>query len=105
MDGPNSQPEPNRPHNSAKDTRIKAGTNQPLSSLQKIPTRRPLDAPLRKSLSDPTALTARPMRPTLTRSALSTADEQDEPPEEGPWTSEALDLFDFWPPGRPKPVS
>ncbi|KKK14012.1 hypothetical protein ARAM_006252 [Aspergillus rambellii] len=23
--------------------------------------------------------------------------------EQGPWTSEALDLFDFWPPGRPKP--
>lgn len=24
--------------------------------------------------------------------------------EQGPWTVEALDLFDFWPPGRAKPV-
>jgi hypothetical protein len=25
--------------------------------------------------------------------------------ERGPWTSEALDLFDWWPPGRPKPTA
>lgn len=105
MDGPNTQPERRPPQNPAKDARIVPGANQSLSSMQNLPTRRALDAPLRKSLSDPTALTARPMRPTLTRSALSTADEQDEPSEEGPWTSEALDLFDFWPAGRPKPVS
>ena len=24
--------------------------------------------------------------------------------DQGPWTSEALDLFDWWPPGRPKPM-
>lgn len=70
-----------------------------------LPVKRALDAPLRKSLSDPTALTARPAlqtRPTLMRAAMSAVPE--EPQEiEGPWTSEALDLFDFWPPGRPKP--
>ncbi|KAL1956781.1 hypothetical protein VTO42DRAFT_6835 [Malbranchea cinnamomea] len=28
----------------------------------------------------------------------------DDDEEQGPWTSEALDLFDWWPPGRPKPA-
>lgn len=97
-DGSISQPEPNQSPRNSK-------ANPPLSSLHNIPTRRALDAPLRKSFSDPTALTARPSlqaRPTLARSALSNAEEA-EPHEEGPWTSEALDLFDFWPAGRPKP--
>ncbi|KAJ5573526.1 uncharacterized protein N7459_007953 [Penicillium hispanicum] len=73
-----------------------------------LPAKRSLDAPLRKSLSDPTALTARPSlqaRPTFMRSAMSTAPEPAKDVEEGPWTPEALDLFDFWPPGRPKPGS
>ncbi|KAJ5664984.1 uncharacterized protein N7477_007432 [Penicillium maclennaniae] len=72
-----------------------------------LPARRALDAPLRKSLSVPTALTARQTlqsRPTLMRSAMSALSEQPDVNEEGPWTSEALDLFDFWPPGRPKPI-
>jgi len=73
---------------------------------QNLSAKRSLDAPLRKSLSDPSALTARSglHRPTVMRSALSTAPESAEEIEQGPWTSEALDLFDFWPPGRPKPV-
>ena len=29
----------------------------------------------------------------------------DDNEERGPWTSEALDLFDWWPPGRPKPAT
>lgn len=29
---------------------------------------------------------------------------QDKVQEQGPWTVEAMDLFDFWPPGRPRPV-
>lgn len=73
---------------------------------QNFPIKRALDAPLRKSLSDPTALTGRPAlhtRPTLMRSAMSAVPEEPQVIEEGPWTSEALDLFDFWPPGRPKP--
>lgn len=70
---------------------------------RRLPTKRALDAPFRKSLSDPSALTTVQTRPTLTRSALSAVPEQHEPVEAGPWTSEALDLFDFWPPGQPKP--
>ncbi|KAJ5196989.1 hypothetical protein N7449_007468 [Penicillium cf. viridicatum] len=31
------------------------------------------------------------------------ANKENEPKEQGPWTSEALDLFDFWPAGRAKP--
>lgn len=71
-----------------------------------LPAKRSLDAALRKSLSDPTALTARPAlqtRPTLMRSGLSAVPESPPAFEEGPWTAEALDLFEFWPPGRPKP--
>ena len=77
-----------------------------LSLSQHLPAKRSLDMPLRKSLSDPTALTSRPglpARPTLIRDTLSAVPEQLTEFEEGPWTVEALDLFDFWPPGRPKP--
>lgn len=72
-----------------------------------LPARRSFDAPLRKSLSDPSALNNKPSlqaRPTPMRSAMSAVPEEPEVHEEGPWTAEALDLFDFWPPGRPKPV-
>lgn len=72
-----------------------------------LPARRSFDAPLRKSLSDPSALNNKPslqVRPTSMRSAMSAVPEEPEVHEEGPWTAEALDLFDFWPPGRPKPV-
>ncbi|KAF3395930.1 hypothetical protein F1880_006727 [Penicillium rolfsii] len=78
-------------------------SDQQSSLPWKLPAKRALDAPFRKSISDPTALITPPTRPTLTRSALSTVPEQPPPVEEGPWTCEALDLFDFWPPGRPKP--
>ncbi|KAF7586902.1 hypothetical protein BBP40_008031 [Aspergillus hancockii] len=61
---------------------------------------------LRKSYSDPTALTTingiRP-RSLPFKSPLNHQMDEDPPREQGPWTSEALDLFDFWPPGRPKP--
>ncbi|EPS34698.1 hypothetical protein PDE_09662 [Penicillium oxalicum 114-2] len=76
----------------------------PISNLPpKAPVRRALDAPFRKSISDPGALITGQSRSVLTRSALSAIPEHHEPVEEGPWTSEALYLFDFWPPGRPKP--
>lgn len=68
--------------------------------------KRSLDAPLRKAISDPTALTARPslQAPASTSgSLLSAVAESGIDQEQGPWTAEALDLFDFWPPGRPKP--
>ncbi|KAJ6007589.1 hypothetical protein N7540_011565 [Penicillium herquei] len=76
------------------------------TSSQTLPARRALAAPLRKSVSDPSALANKPglqTRPTAMRSAMSAVPEE-EVHEEGPWTSEALDLFEFWPPGRPKPV-
>lgn len=84
---------------------VRSNGSQP-APARNLPAKRSLDAPLRKSLSDPSALTARSNihRPTVMRSALSTAPESAEEIEQGPWTSEALDLFDFWPPGRPKPV-
>ncbi|KAJ5388584.1 hypothetical protein N7509_011125 [Penicillium cosmopolitanum] len=78
--------------------------NQP-ERARNLPAKRSLDVPFRKSLSDPTAL-SRPglqARPSLMRSALSQVPEHSEEIGQGPWTSEALDLFDFWPPGRPKP--
>ncbi|OQD74316.1 hypothetical protein PENDEC_c011G06616 [Penicillium decumbens] len=84
------------------------GSNRGITMTQSpnLPARRALDAPLRKSLSDPTALTAQrtlQSRSTLMQNAMSSVSEQPEVYEEGPWTCEALDLFDFWPPGRPKP--
>lgn len=99
----------------ADNPRIESGQNRVSHARSKesqpaparnLPARRSLDAPLRKSLSDPSALTARSglHRPTIMRSALSTAPESAEEIEQGPWTSEALDLFDFWPPGRLRPV-
>lgn len=80
-------------------------TQEPPSLPQKLRVKRALDVPFRKSISDPSALMAVQTRPTLTRSALSAVPEQHHPIEEGPWTSEALDLFDFWPPGRLKPTA
>ncbi|KAL6230616.1 hypothetical protein BDW75DRAFT_234259 [Aspergillus navahoensis] len=58
---------------------------------------------LRKSYSDPTTINSLPPRPLATTSPLNPISEQNDEHEQGPWTSEALDLFDFWPPGRPKP--
>lgn len=61
---------------------------------------------LRKSLSDPSALTSAvgiQARQVPGRSSLGTILDEDGVHDQGPWTSEALDLFDFWPPGRPKP--
>ncbi|OQD80203.1 hypothetical protein PENANT_c038G08950 [Penicillium antarcticum] len=80
---------------------------KPPSAIRNLTGRRSLDSPLRKSLSDPTALISRQghqARSSLTRSFSTAAGQENEPKEEGPWTSEALDLFDFWPAGRPKPT-
>ncbi|KXG50003.1 protein of unknown function DUF2439 [Penicillium griseofulvum] len=70
------------------------------STIKRLTEKRSLVSPLRKSISDPTALTARHVR---AEGSLHAANMEDEPKEQGPWTSEALDLFDFWPAGRPKP--
>lgn len=63
--------------------------------------RRSVDSPLRKSLSDPTTLVGGQHR---TKTSVNVQPIIEEPKEQGPWTSEALDLFDFWPAGRPKPT-
>ncbi|KAJ5619184.1 hypothetical protein N7510_003168 [Penicillium lagena] len=82
-------------------------SEHPQNTALTLPAQRRLKAPLRKSLSDPTALTGQTSlqpRPAPTKSSLSTLAERDEPHDQGPWSAEALDLFDFWPPGRPKPI-
>ncbi|KAL4913856.1 hypothetical protein BDW62DRAFT_156351 [Aspergillus aurantiobrunneus] len=62
---------------------------------------KPRSTGLRKSFSDPTAVNSLHTRHLPQTNPLNaSADNQD---EQGPWTSEAQDLFDFWPPGRPKP--
>ncbi|CAG8899643.1 unnamed protein product [Penicillium egyptiacum] len=71
------------------------------STIKGLTGKRSLDSPLHKSMSDPTALTARQAR---AGGSFHAANQENEPKEQGPWTSEALDLFDFWPAGRPKPI-
>ncbi|CAG7962281.1 unnamed protein product [Penicillium nalgiovense] len=68
--------------------------------IKRLTGKRSLDSPLRKSISDPTALTAQQVP---AGGSFHAANKENEPKEQGPWTSEALDLFDFWPAGRPKP--
>ncbi|EEP79404.1 predicted protein [Uncinocarpus reesii 1704] len=64
---------------------------------------------LQKSLSDTSMLRARPGLSRGLQTRLTTMGNTSAPSdtinedEQGPWTSEALDLFDWWPPGRPKP--
>ncbi|KAL2812588.1 hypothetical protein BJX63DRAFT_443386 [Aspergillus granulosus] len=61
-------------------------------------------AVLRKSYSDPSTIDSLRTRPLTTASPLNPATDTVDMAEQGPWTSEALDLFDYWPPGRPKPT-
>ncbi|EZF31952.1 hypothetical protein H109_02999 [Trichophyton interdigitale MR816] len=70
--------------------------------------------PLERSNSDSSALN--PPRSVPKKRAIQTRlfpdrmlslpamDEPEVEIEQGPWTSEALDLFDWWPPDRPKPT-
>lgn len=51
-------------------------------------------------MSDPTTLVG---LQTPTENHVNSKGVANEPMEQGAWTSEALDLFDFWPAGRPKP--
>lgn len=77
---------------------------------------KPTQKQLRKSLSDPasliTANSSGSGPPLNHNNNNSNSDTHPHPgrdhdngnsKEQGPWTLEALDLFDFWPPGRPKP--
>lgn len=68
-----------------------------------------------KSYSDPSAfhivnsIQSRQL-PSSTLELLAEDSDEDEEQtrdqvqEQGPWTAEALDLFDFWPPERPRPA-
>ncbi|EGD87699.1 hypothetical protein H112_04168 [Trichophyton rubrum D6] len=70
--------------------------------------------PLERSISDSSALN--PPRSLPKKRVIQTRlfpdrilslpaiDEPEVEVEQGPWTSEALDLFDWWPPDRPKPT-
>ncbi|PLB53634.1 hypothetical protein P170DRAFT_347850 [Aspergillus steynii IBT 23096] len=73
------------------------------AQAQGLPPSRSLTG-LRKSYSDPTTLTSASFqrRTACSKSPLNQHND-DTNHEQGPWTTEALDLFDFWPPGRPKP--
>jgi hypothetical protein len=72
------------------------------SAIRALNGRRPVDSPLRKSVSDPTALVGTGIQKRASNS-VNTVTIATETVEQGAWTSEALDLFDFWPAGRPKP--
>ncbi|KAF3482500.1 uncharacterized protein GIQ15_05259 [Arthroderma uncinatum] len=72
------------------------------------------NAPPERSVLDPSAL--KPPQPVVKKRSVQTkffpdriipppVDEPEEEVEQGPWTTEALDLFDWWPPGRPKPAA
>ncbi|KAL2813320.1 hypothetical protein BDW59DRAFT_154890 [Aspergillus cavernicola] len=68
---------------------------------EETPMKSPLTG-LRKSYSDPTTINNLHTRTLPTTSPPNPS--MDSSDEQGPWTSEALDLFEFWPPGRPKPT-
>ncbi|RAH75377.1 DNA helicase ZGRF1-like domain-containing protein [Aspergillus aculeatinus CBS 121060] len=84
-------------------TTTKPNTN-PLNPINRNPRSNiPTHTSLRKSYSDPTALAT---TTTVHRANHTTIPDPagDDPFDQGPWTREALDLFDFWPAGRAKPV-
>ncbi|KAL4953069.1 hypothetical protein BDW69DRAFT_166203 [Aspergillus filifer] len=86
----------------------RSGTSLPIAqhSAQAVENaHRPRSGGLRKSYSDPTTINSLHTRPLPAASPLNPATaNRNEDQETGPWTEEALDLFDFWPPGRPKPT-
>ncbi|KAK2803761.1 hypothetical protein FQN51_002990 [Onygenales sp. PD_10] len=86
--------------------------NETDTSPQPANAKLPPAKPLQKSLSDTSSLHTISAAPVpRTRQSLlapkrnqhvATCVDVDEE-DQGPWTEEALDLFDWWPPGRPKP--
>lgn len=73
---------------------------------------KPSSRGFQKSYSDPSAFHAanriqsRQLPSNLLNPVAEEGTSNEQPnqiQEQGPWTVEALDLFDFWPPGRPKP--
>lgn len=72
------------------------------------PTKVPATRLFQKSISDLSSL--RSQNGKHPHSIISTGKKhpvpitEDDEDVQGPWTSEALDLFDWWPPGKPKPA-
>ncbi|OJJ95266.1 hypothetical protein ASPACDRAFT_127263 [Aspergillus aculeatus ATCC 16872] len=93
---------PPNPRNHTPTTTNPNPNPNPLSPKPNPRSNIPTHTSLRKSYSDPTALTTT----TVHRSNHTTIPDPagDDPFDQGPWTREALDLFDFWPAGRAKPV-
>ncbi|KAL3433621.1 hypothetical protein BDV09DRAFT_171552 [Aspergillus tetrazonus] len=96
-----SDEHPRTPHMSSLAKQPSGATSQQISPPGAAPKSRSPN--LRKSYSDPTTIDSLPLRALATTSPLNPITKQNDEHEQGPWTSEALDLFDFWPPGRPKP--
>lgn len=95
---------PSKPVNSRPSPLLSAAVRQNVQA-QGLPQSRSLTG-LRKSYSDPTTLASAngfQNRTACSKSPLNGCNNDDTNLEQGPWTTEALDLFDFWPPGRPKP--
>ncbi|KAL1967717.1 hypothetical protein VTN77DRAFT_2974 [Rasamsonia byssochlamydoides] len=93
------------------DSRPAASAQEaPAAANPAVATKRTEPKIFRKSLSDPTALRNadsnhhRPSRPVATTVPPGRPSCDDDSGEKGPWTAEALDFFDWWPPGRPKPA-
>ncbi|KAL4967555.1 uncharacterized protein BDV14DRAFT_197919 [Aspergillus stella-maris] len=102
------QPPPNPPNPPKPISLLRSGTSLPIAqhSAQAVgDAHRPRSGGLRKSYSEPTTINSLHTRPLPAPSPLNpVAANRNEDQETGPWTEEALDLFDFWPPGRPKPT-
>lgn len=79
------------------------------ANAEPSPTKRTSPRLFQRSISDLSSL--RQGNSKRSHAIIATGRKPPDPiPEEneddqGPWTSEALDLFDWWPPGKPKPAS
>lgn len=100
-----NEPPPSRPttDHPTEPSATLAAINHAARSQGIPPPTKPSARGFRKSLSDPSAFhTVNSIQPRqLPSSPLNP--NQGQIQDQGPWTCEAMDLFDFWPPDRPKP--
>lgn len=89
---PVQQNQPSRPPVPVRDTA--PSSHHPLRKSPKT---------FRKTVSDPTALRSNDGNRAIARPPTLSEQPERREDEKGPWTAEALDFFDWWPPGRPKP--
>ncbi|KAK2766138.1 hypothetical protein FQN54_007654 [Arachnomyces sp. PD_36] len=101
---PSSPPlPPQRQEPSGGETRQVNPTNMEMPAPKGVPART-----FQRSVSDLSSLRAQNSKHSHAivatgRKPPAPIPEEDED-DQGPWTSEALDLFDWWPPGKPKPA-